>query len=88
MTLPLWPEPDPEPEPPPRKRRWVPRCEENGCGRRIWSDRALTRRFGLLLGDTCYRRRARAARRLSIRIAVSSPGHIPGQIAITDLEEQ
>lgn len=88
---PLWPEPVPEPEPAPprRKRGWVPRCEASGCGRRIWSSKALTRRFGLLLGDTCYRRRARearrAGRRITIRITYTPPGDIPGQ---TDLLEQ
>ncbi|MFI9558841.1 hypothetical protein [Nonomuraea endophytica] len=77
----------PDPDPPPRRRRWTPRCED--CGRRIWSTAALVRRFGRLLGDTCHRRRARAARRLviPIRIPVRDPGHIPGQLTITHQPE-
>lgn len=61
------------------RRRWVPRCED--CGRRIWSTAALRRRFGRLLGGRCHRKRARAARRLTIpiHITVRDPGHIPGQ---------
>ncbi|WP_327088548.1 hypothetical protein OIE66_40575 [Nonomuraea sp. NBC_01738] len=79
---PIWPD-LPRPR---RGRRWTPRCDD--CGRRIWSAEALHRRFGLLLGDTCHRRRVRAARRLiiPIRIPVRPPGDIPGQIAITDQE--
>lgn len=73
-----------EPDPPRPRRRWIPRCDD--CGRRIWSVSALRRRFGLLLGDTCHRRRARAARRLVLRIRVTSPGHIPGQLDLTDQE--
>lgn len=80
---PLWPEPE---LPRPRKR-WAPRCDD--CGRRIWSTAAIRRRFGLLLGDTCHRRRVRAARRLviPIRIPVRPPGDIPGQLTIHDTLE-
>ncbi|NJP93932.1 hypothetical protein HCN51_31610 [Nonomuraea sp. FMUSA5-5] len=71
-----------DPPAPPRRRRWVPRCED--CGRRIWAAGSLTRRFGRLLGGRCHRKRARAARRLTIpvHIVVRDPGHIPGQIEI------
>lgn len=70
-----------------RPGRRVPRCDD--CGRRIWASRSLHRRFGLLLGGGCYRKRARAARRLAVpqRITVRDPGHIPGQLAITDPDQ-
>lgn len=68
--------------PPPTRRRWVPRCDD--CGRRIWATQSLYRRFGLLLGGKCHRKRARAARRLVLRITVRPPGHIPGQLDLTE----
>ncbi|MGI5286608.1 hypothetical protein ACQEVF_25170 [Nonomuraea polychroma] len=72
-----------------RAGRWVPLCDD--CGRPIWSARSLKRRFGLLLGGRCYRKRARAARRLAVslstRIPVRPPGDIPGQLAITDSDQ-
>lgn len=72
--LPIW-----ELAAPPRRRRRQLRCED--CGRRVWSTAALRRRFGLMLGGGCYRKRAQAARRLTIpmTIIVRDPGHIPGQ---------
>lgn len=72
--LPIW-----DPPATPRRRRWVPRCAD--CGRRIWAAAALRRRYGLLLGGGCHRKRARAARRLtvSVHVVVRDPGHIPGQ---------
>ncbi|WP_327587059.1 hypothetical protein OHA25_08610 [Nonomuraea sp. NBC_00507] len=70
------------PAPPRWRPRYVPRCED--CGRRIWSQAALRRRFGRLLGGRCHRKRARAARRLIVpmTIVVRDPGHIPGQAEI------
>jgi hypothetical protein len=68
----------------PPRRRWIPRCDD--CGRRIWAREALTRRFGRLLGGRCHRRRVRAARRLTIRIRIADPGHIPGQLTIGPTE--
>lgn len=76
--IPLFPAPDRPPTP----RRWLPRCDD--CGRRVWSTAALRRRFGRLLGDKCHRKRARAARRLVLRIRVTDPGHIPGQTTIPE----
>lgn len=84
MTLFELPDPPPAPEPhPPRRGRKWKQCED--CRRRIWAAKSLTRRFGLLLGEGCYRKRARAARRLSpsTRITVRPPGHIPGQLDLT-----
>lgn len=78
-----------DPPAPPRRRRWVPRCED--CGRRIWAPAALRRRYGLLLGGGCHRKRRQAARRLTIpmTITVRDPGHIPGQVEIGhDREEE
>ena len=79
--IPLFPAPD---RPPPTPRRWMPRCDD--CKRRIWSADALRRRFGLLLGDKCHRKRVRAQRRrtsrFTFRIPVRRPGRIPGQLTI------
>jgi hypothetical protein len=80
VTLPLWPDLDPPPRP--RRRKWQPRCED--CKRKIWAADSLKRRFGLLLGGGCYRKRRRAEKRVVIRITYSPPGDIPGQ---TDLLE-
>lgn len=84
MTIPLWPDLDP---PPRRRRRWQPRCED--CKRKIWAASSLVRRFGLLLGGGCYRKRRRELRqsqqRITVRISFTPPGDIPGQ---TDLLEE
>ncbi|MFB4285679.1 hypothetical protein ACBJ59_61205 [Nonomuraea sp. MTCD27] len=80
VQLAVW---DP-PAPPRLRRRWVPRCED--CRRRIWSAKALRRRFGKLLGGGCYAKRRREARRLTIpvHVVVRAPGHIPGQLEIRE----
>lgn len=78
--IPIWEDPDPPPER--SRRRWVPTCDD--CGRRIWSPRALRRRFGSHLGSGCYRKRAELRRRITIRIAYSPPGDIPGQLEIQE----
>ena len=83
--LPLIPEDRPR-----RRRRWVPRCED--CNRRLRSPMSLRRRFGLLLGWGCYRRRVRESKRLRIptSIPVRPPGDIPGQteLPLSDQDQE
>ncbi|MGW3346773.1 hypothetical protein ACWDA3_25970 [Nonomuraea rubra] len=64
------------------RRRWVARCDD--CGRKIWARDSLRRVHGRRLGGRCRRKRLREARRVTIRIHPTDPGHIPGQL---DIEE-
>ncbi|GAA3027629.1 hypothetical protein [Streptosporangium longisporum] len=81
-------QPDLEERPRRRRTGWVAKCAD--CNRRIWAESSLRRRFGRHLGGGCYRKRVRASRRLVISqtFTVRPPGHIPGQIAITDLDQE
>jgi hypothetical protein len=66
----------------------VPRCDD--CGRRVQAAESLrVGPDGKRRGDKCRRAYNRARRRLTIpvTITVRPPGDIPGQLAITDPDQ-